>query len=189
MHHSRIAALLLGAWLAGTVMMLFFGAESFSLENDIHASIPAAASKAVPPATLRAIVHHVIGEENRSLFQSWELVQIPLGIVLTLVLFLGVRSRLMAALAFATLAIGFAAHIIITPDLTWLSRSMEAVPGVVDPRQRKQFWSLHTMYITLVVSQIVIGGVVAALLVRMRRRSQRKDDVDVSRNPARASLR
>src|SRR5712664_3319617 len=119
MHHGRLAAFLLGAWLAGSVLMLWMATQSLSVVDDAMSSPPGAAAKIIKTIgkdNARALLRYSAGEQNRFLFECWELVQMALGVALILVLMLGVKSRLLAGLTAGMLLLVIFAHFRVTAD-------------------------------------------------------------------------
>jgi len=173
MHHSRIAALLLGAWLAGTLFMSFVATRSLD-EVDIVLKAPG------PPAetmirmigydNARMLLRLMAGEENHYYVNTWEQIEIVLGVLLTAVLFLGVRNAGLGTLAAAMLVLALFSHFKITADLSWLGRSVAFVPWNVRSLLRDQYWKLTGIHQAIAVVKLLLGSIIAGLLFAVRRR-------------------
>jgi hypothetical protein len=183
MRYSRIAAMILGAWLGGSFLLIYLAANGFESAAAMLNAPPAQLTQtlqAIPPSSQRALLRYVAVEQNRLYFDVWESAQLVLGFALILVLFFGLESRLMSALTLGMMLVVSFQHLLISPELNWLGRSIEFIPWTVQSDPRDQFWRLHTLYIVLDVLQIALGGVVSILLItaQRRRRSRYQEDDD-----------
>ena len=161
--------------------MLFYGYQAFSLVPSLQKSPPPQIAKSLQilgPTRSHELVHHMIQEEKRSYFEDWELAELGLILALTVVLFLGVKSKLLTAFALAILVLAEFAHVKITPELGWVGSSIEFIPFGVESKQRDQFWNLHAIFIVLTCARLALGCTIGALLVKMHRsrRSGSKDE-------------
>ena len=173
MHHGRIASFLLGAWLAGSVLMLWIATQSLGVVDDAIGSPPSAAAKIIKTIgkdNARALLRYSAGEQNRFLFEGWELVQMALAVGLILVLILGLKSRLLAALTAGMLLLVLFAHFRVTADLAWLGKSIEFIPWAAESLERDQFWRQHAVYSAIEAGKLLLGAAVGVLLFTMRRR-------------------
>lgn len=176
MHHSRIAAFLLGAWLLGSLFLAFVATRNFRTVDAVLASPPPEASKMIQTLGrdhARQLLRYLAGEENRQYFDSWELAQILLGIVLIGFLLFGVEKRLLAGLAGAMLLLTVFEHLKITPDLIWLGRSINFLAPAAESQARGQFGKLHAIYGVIEVVKLLFALALAGLLFAMRRRQRR----------------
>src|SRR5260370_5105587 len=149
MHHGRLASFLLGAWLAGSVLMLWIATQSLSVVDDAIGSPPAAAAKIIKSLgkdNARALLRYSAGEQNRFLFEGWELAQMALAAGLILVLILGLKSRLLAGLTAGMLLLVLFAHFRVTADLAYLGKNIEFTPLAAESLERDQFWRQHAVY-------------------------------------------
>src|SRR5579864_548550 len=104
MHYSRISAFLLGAILAGSVFMAFVATGNFQTAAEIQKSPPPQAEKMIKQLgdeNARLLLRYQAGEENRLFFQTWEIVELFLGLFLAGLLFLMGNRRILAGLAAA----------------------------------------------------------------------------------------
>jgi hypothetical protein len=182
MHHTRIAAFLLGSLLLGSLFLVFVATRNFRAVDAVLGAPPPEASKMIQTlghSDARQLLRYLAGEENRSYFETWELTQIFLGLALTGVLLFGVENRLLASLAGAMLVLALFQHFKITPDMLWLGRSIDFVPPGAESQARDQFWKLHGIYSGIEVVKMLLALTVAGFLFPMRRRRVRQRiDID-----------
>jgi len=173
MHLSRIATLLLGAWLAGTLFMSFVATRSLDEVDDVLKSTAPPAEKIIQMIgydNARMLLRLMAGEENRYYDNTWEEVEIVLGVLLTAVLFLGVRNAWLGTISTVMLALVLFSHFRITSDLSWLGRSIAFVPWNVRSLLRDQYWKLNAIHQAIAVVKLLLGSVIAGLLFAVRRR-------------------
>src|SRR5271154_4713397 len=99
MRYSRVAALMMGAWLGASLLLIYLAANGLERTNALLAAPPvplALALQTVPPANQRAILRYAVVDQNRFYFEFWENSELAIGFLLIAVLFLGVDSRLMS---------------------------------------------------------------------------------------------
>jgi len=183
MRFSRVAAMIMGAWLGISFLSIYLAAGGFVHAAAILNAAPPQLTQtlqAVPQSSQRALLRYFELEQNRAYFDFWESTELVIGFLLILVLFFGLESRLMSALTLAMVLVVTFQHLLISPELNWLARGMEFVPWTAQSQPRDQFWRLHTMYMALEVLKIALGGVVSMLLItaQRRRRSRYQEDDD-----------
>ena len=122
----------------------------------------------------RQLLRYLAGEENRGFFEVWELAQLVLGTALSASLLLGVEKRLLAGLAGAMLALTLFQHLKITPELSWMGRSIDFLPAATESQARDQFWKLHGIYAGIEVAKMLLAVTIAGFLFPMRRRRLRQ---------------
>src|SRR5580704_5416116 len=171
MHSHRLAAFLAGCLILGSSFMIFVATQNFGTVDRVLAAPPQEAAQmfqTLGPDNARLLLRYLAGEENRLFFTSWELVEIALGAVLTAILLLGIRSRLLAGLAGAMLIIALFQHFRVTPEMIALGRLVD-FGGAAGSAAYSQFWRLHGLYGVLEVVKLVLLAVVAGLLLFGRR--------------------
>jgi hypothetical protein len=177
MHHLRIAAFLVGAWLLGSLFLAFVATRNFHAVDAVLNAPPSEASKMIQTLgheNARQLLRYLAGEENRSFFEAWEITQLILGIALTGFLLAGSEKRLLAGLAGALLTLTLFQHLKITPDLLWMGRSIDFLPGTAESQTRDQFWKLHGIYGGIEVFKMLLAVTIAAFLFPLRRRRLRQ---------------
>ena len=182
-HYSRIAALILGAWICGSLFMAFVATQNFERAKEVLSAPPPEVERIIQTVgseNSRLFLRHLVGEQNRSFFSSWELAQFAIGALLTGVLFIDANNRKLAAFSAAMLLMTAFAHFIMTPELIWLGRGIEFAPAGAMLRERDQFSKLHIMYGVMEAVKVLLGVVLAGLLFTMRRQHGRqKDQIDL----------
>src|SRR5713101_435194 len=98
MHH-RIAAFLLGAWILGSLFMMFVATQNFGTVDRVLASAPPTMIQAMGSEHARQLLRYMAGQENQLFFVTWEFAQIVLSATLAGLLLFGVGNRLLATLA------------------------------------------------------------------------------------------
>jgi len=173
MHHTRIAAFLLGALLLGSLFLAFVATRNFRAVDSVLNSPPPEASKMIQTLgheNARQLLRYLAGEENRGYFEVWELAQLALGTALTGFLLFGVENRLLAGLAGMMLILTLFQHFKITPDLLWMGRSIDFLPAAAESETHAQFWKLHGIYGGIEVVKMLLAVTIAGFLLPMRRR-------------------
>jgi hypothetical protein len=164
MHWYRIAAFLAGCLVLGSVFMIFVATQNFQTVDRVLAAPPHQAAQmfqTLGTENARLLLRYLAGEENRLFFTSWELTQIALGLVLTVVL-------LLAGLAGAMLILALFQHFRVTPEMIALGRVID-FGGGAGSAAYSQFWRLHGLYGALEVVKLGLTIVVAAVLLFGRR--------------------
>jgi hypothetical protein len=173
MHYRRIVCLILGLWLGGGLVMAWFGARSFSTpDRIINQSNPGFALQTKPlgPATTRAVLHHAVAEQNRWLFQSWENMQLVIGVFFFSYLLFGtMEGKFTLLLALVMLVITAVQRIGISNALGLLGSSLDYLPAETLPTERAKFWLLHSTYIGLELAKLGLGVIVCTLVLRRSR--------------------
>jgi hypothetical protein len=182
MPYPRIAAFLLGSWLVGSLFLAFAATRNFRTVDTVLNSPPPAASKMIQTLgheNARQLLRYLAGEENRGYFEAWELAQIAIGIALVGLLLLGFDKRLPAGLAGAMLALTLLQHFKITPEMLWMGRSIDFLPGTTQSELRQEFWKLHGIYSVIEVVKMLGTVTLAGFLFTLHRRRLRQPvDVD-----------
>ena len=177
MHFRRLAAFLLGAWLAGCLFMDMVATQNFrSVDRLLAAPSPQLAERVQAMGghdAARMLLRHQVAEQNRWYFETWEQVQIALGAALFLVLVFGaVADRWMLFFTLLMLILVLVGHFFLTPVITRLGRSIDFVPPGTSSPDRARFWLLHGSYSAGELVKLGAGIVLAVLLIRRRRRPQ-----------------
>jgi hypothetical protein len=177
MHFRRFAAFLLGAWLAGCLFMDMVATQNFrSVDRLLAAPSPQLAERVHGMGghdAVRVLLRHQVAEQNRWYFETWEQIQMALGVALFLVLlFRAGRDRWMLFFTLLMLALVLIAHFFLTPEITRLGRAIDFVPPSTSSPDRARFWLLHGSYSASELIKLGAGIVLGVLLVRRRRSAQ-----------------
>ncbi len=172
MHFHRLAALLLGAWLGGSVFMDMVATQNFQSVDRLLTAPPMQVAERVQALgghdAARVFLRYQVSEQNRWYFQVWERVQIALGAALLLVLAFGAGPKRLALLIMVLmLAMVIVMHFFLTPEITRLGRTFDFAPAA----DRTRFWTLHGMYSAGELIKLGLGIVLAVrLLLRTKTR-------------------
>jgi hypothetical protein len=164
---KSFAALLLGAWLTGSIVMAFVATQNFhTVDHILSQPTPQAVTplSALPHDTMRMLLRHLSSELNRLYFLAWGVAQIVLGIALMITLLIMGR-RVDAALAAAMLVLANVQLLWMTPQITEIGRALDFVPRNPLPPSAApmmaQFWRLHAAFTGSDLVVMALGLVVA----------------------------
>ena len=164
---SRVALVLIGAWLTGTVCVSVVATQNFytvdrMLTDRANATFSATADNLGQPRT-RDLLRFLSSELNRLYFRLWNVVQLMIGgVTLWLVWEPKTNARWLVAAMFASTVVVAA----LTPEIVSLGRSLDFVARDPAPPGMSRFWMLHAAYTSLEMIKLTIGFVAAILLVR-----------------------
>jgi hypothetical protein len=185
MHFRRFACLLLGAWLAGILMMATIATQNFrTVDRILLDPHPGAAEelKTIGHNRARMLLRWEAGEQNRRMFEIWETAQLAMAMAVFFVLLFGsTEGKYSLSLALLLLAVVLAQRFLMTPMMVSLGRIIDFIPANVRSPERVKFQVLHLGYAGLESFKFLMGILLAGkLLVRSRRKSgQAAGDIDV----------
>jgi len=160
--------------------MAWIAIESFrSVDRLLSAPGPVAAIqiKALGPGGARALLRYQAAEQNRSFFQTWEFLQLILGVgFFSFLLFGSTEGKFSLLLLLLMLLIVAAQCLFMTPELAWLGRTFDFIPADVPSVERNRFWMLHSIYTGSEILKWGLGLVLGALLIFRRDRRSRSMD-------------
>jgi hypothetical protein len=164
---------LLGAWIAGTLIVGAVATQNLRTVDHLLANPRAALSGAIAPLgheQARAVLRHLASELNRRSFTTWSFVQLALGTLVVLgALALKPIDRTGAGAAMAILVVT-----IVLAALNWsivpLGRGLDFLPRDPPIPAMTRFWRLHMAYTSLDAVKLILCG---WLLARWARRSVR----------------
>ncbi|HYL38069.1 MAG TPA: hypothetical protein VEV17_19285 [Bryobacteraceae bacterium] len=163
MHSARTAAFLLGAWIMGSLFMIFVATQNFATADRLASS---------GNETARALLRAMAGQENQLFFVNWERAQLLLALALTGFLLFGMATRLLASLSGVLVILGAYQHFQVTPQMIALTAQLNAAAPA------NQFARLHAIYGVLEVVKLLIALALALLVLpRWRRRAPAQIDV------------
>ncbi len=184
MHPHRIAAFLAGCWILGSLFMMFVATQNFSAVDRVLASPDAAAAPLVQTLgneNSRVLLRQLVADENAFYFESWELAEIVLGMLLAGILLFGARQQVLAGLAVGMVALAVFQHFRVTPEMIAMARSLEPASS------RADFGRLHALYGILEIVKLGLAvAIAAAILPAWRKRSSRSTAPDPARLHAQA---
>ena len=174
MHTRRLAAIIMGAWLAGMVLMLVLPARNLASVDELLRT-PSLKAQGIlekaEEANARPLLTHYAAELNRWLVRNWEWVQLGLGVALSLCLLLGVEGkRFTVVLCLLMLAIVAFLHWFLTPEMEELAEAVDFVPPGTASVARDRWRSLQGGYSTAEGIKLILGLLLAGGLLSRRRR-------------------
>jgi hypothetical protein len=169
MHFRRFAALLLGAWLGGCLLMDMVATQNFRAVDRLLAAPSLDAAERIRALGghegARIFLRYEAAEENRWYFENWERIQIGLGLALFFVLLFGsFPDNLTLALVLVMFAIVMVMRFFITPEITRLGRMIDFVPPGTPSGERTRFWMFHGAYSGSELVKLGLGVWLAARL-------------------------
>jgi hypothetical protein len=169
MHFRRLACLLLGIWFGGAV------AVAIDASYGHRALAPGSLEQinAMGQEGTREFLVYAAAEQTRSLRETWDSVQVGLGIALLFVLLFGSREgKFGLSLALALLVLALLDRFVLTPQLAALAASGAG------PADRTGFLMLEGGYMALEVAKWVAGmGLAAHMTLRRQHSSNHKAQV------------
>ncbi len=162
--------------------MAYVATRSFRTVETTLQNAPAAAIKMMSnlggKEEARVLLRHQVAEQNRQLFAAWEKGQILIGLALVGLLVFGMPNRWLPwMLSVLMLAMVIFTKYALTPEITFLGRSLDFMPANQALDQRGKFAALHQMYGAIEVVKLLVGCILAVYLFvfRIRRRRDRRD--------------
>jgi hypothetical protein len=169
MHTRRLGAFLIGAWLLGTLLVMFTTSQSYRNVDRFLTSPPPQASTAVDNVgseLMRQILRFQASEHNRHVKETWEMMQLGLGAALLATSFLtSHRSRVVFICAALMIAMVLTMYLYFTPVMNALARSFDLLPLTAAVREREDFSHYAVWYRVFEVLKTMLALVVAARLL------------------------
>ena len=187
MNTQRLACILLGAWLSGSLFMAAVAVGNFRIADRILMS-PASpgVSKAIETlgaVDARYLLRHQVGEINRTFFEFWGLSQLALGLLLfCLLLFATSASKKTLGVALAMLLLVLVNQFAVLPSIIGLGRAVDFADSTKFPSQRKQLAAMHTVYSSFeglkMLTGLGLGGLLIFSRTDRKRRGRRSTDLN-----------
>jgi hypothetical protein len=173
MHYRRIVCLILGLWMGGGLVLAWFGARSFqTVDRLMNQSNPGFALQTKPlgPTVTRTMLRYAVAEQNRWLFQSWEDMQIVIGVFFFgYLLFGSMEGKITLLLALLMVVLVAVQRIGLSPALSALGGSLDYLSPETRAIERAKFWMLHGAYIGMELAKLGLGIIVCVLVLRPSR--------------------
>ena len=118
-----------------------------------------AQTKPLGPVVTRQVLRYVVAEQNRWLFQNWEILQILLGLLFFSYLLFGTtEGKFTLAVSLAMVLVTLIQRLGISPELGVVGRSMDYVPAEFVAQEHAKFWLLHNAYLGMEVLKYGLGA-------------------------------
>ncbi len=157
MRHRTGIALLLGAWLAGTLFMWAVATQNFRLVNRLLASPSPQITSRLAPSDTRLLMRYQASEVNRLFFDRWGWVQVCLGVILLSLVYRATPDRPLRLLVLLMLLAAAAAQFYVVPETIRLGRLLDFAQRTPPPPEAAPFWRLHTAYTVLDMLKFLLG--------------------------------
>lgn len=173
MHTRRFVAFLLGVWLGGMALVAYISNGNSSTTQQIVESSGEAARRHLEMSGREnsiPLLRHNTAEINRSMVQSWEWMQLALGLAVLGTLPFALRLKWGHLIAAALmLLIVIAQRTLLTPEMIGVGRLLDFVSlGAQEQlaKQRNTLSTLQMLYRAMEIAKGLIGlGLTGALLV------------------------
>ena len=181
MHSTRIATFFLGAWIGCCVFMDLLALENLRLASGVLNS-------AIPPAVeiiqkssreeLGLLLRYFAAEEYRYYFSIWELIQIPIALLLAGVLYFAAEKRPLPQILCGLMLALVLFQSAINPEWAYRGREADFPPGSQTLGTQARVWALTEVWIGAESAKLLIGALLASYMFtyKSRRRSRRVAD-------------
>jgi general stress protein CsbA len=181
MHSTRIATFLLGAWISCCVFMDLMALENLRLASGVLNS-------AIPPAVviiqkssreeLGLLLRYFAAEQYRYYFSTWELIQIPVALLLAGVLYIAAEKRRLPQILCGLMLALVLFQLAINPEWAYRGREADFPPGSQTLGTQARVWALTEVWIGAESSKLLIGALLVSYLFtyKSRRRARRASD-------------
>ncbi len=153
--------------------MAWYGAYSFaSVPGAINGGNPAFAVQTRPlgRAATQSVLRYEIAEQNQRLFQSWEYIQLVLGVFFFSYLLFGtMETKVSLALALTLVVLTALERFGLSPVLGAMGKTLDYLPADVAAGERARFWLLHSAYVGLEALKLAVAVILLAVILRRRR--------------------
>jgi hypothetical protein len=159
---SNFTCWLLGGWIAGSLFMILVATQNFRSVDRLLAA-PAGAAPQIERMgrdEARTFLRYQVSEQNRWYFETWEKIQLALG--LALLALTSRQGRLSVALAAAMLVLLLAQRFWITPEIVRIGRLIDFARQAPE---RQTFWMFHGAYSAVELSKLALGFLLSGRLV------------------------
>src|ERR1017187_4473349 len=171
MRSRRIACLLLGLWMGAGLWTLWMAADNAASAERLLLRPSAGASaylKTLGHVPLGPLARYLAAEQNRSLLETWGMVQIALSAVFFFFLLFGTRlGKFPLALALLLLLIAIGQRVIVNPGMDMVGRAMDFADNP-SHRVRLAHDVLDYGYSMAEVAKWLLAAVVGAFLTWQR---------------------
>jgi uncharacterized membrane protein YphA (DoxX/SURF4 family) len=178
MHTRRLAAFLLGMWLGGSVLVVWFQFYNLRFASGllVTPSEPALQiTKKLPDTEFRLMLHYYAAEQNRRYVYLWEEAEMVLALVLGACLFMGTQKRILPlVLCGLMLMVVVVQHTGVTPELAYRGRLADFPPGNNITGIVLRVYALEQVYVWVESVKLLVGVVLASYLFVFRAHRSRK---------------
>jgi hypothetical protein len=172
-----LACWLVGAWIAGSLFMIMVATQNFR-SVDRLLSAPGGAGTQVEQMgrdAARTFLRYQVSEQNRWYFETWEKIQLALGLALAAA---AMRlGKIPIGLAVAMFGLLLVERFYITPEIVRLGRLIDFLPQAASSPERDTFWRFHGAYSGVELLKLALGFFLSGRLIFWRDSIGHKVDV------------
>lgn len=153
---------LLGAWIAGSLFLILVATQNFR-SVDRLLSAPAGATSQIEKMgheEARTFLRYQVSEQNRWYFETWEKIQLALGLALLAVTLR--QGRIASAMAAVMFALLLTQRFWITPEIVRIGRVIDFAPQAPE---RGIFWMFHGVYSAVELAKLALGFLLSGRLI------------------------
>lgn len=176
--------MLLGMWLAGSLLMTWVALDSFNAAPRllaVHSPEFALRLKSLGRDEARMLLAYPVRQQAGWWLEQWGDCEIAIGAFFFVFLLLGTREgKITLAVALVPLAVAIFQRTFMTPQLLYLGGMLDFVSPNLLVSERGQLSAVRVGFLLVEALELASGGVLAIFLIgRQHRRSGlTKDDVD-----------
>jgi hypothetical protein len=184
MHARRFACMLLGFWLAGSIVMTFIAADSANSAGRLLLDHGPAANlriKTMGQEEARIILAYPVRQQVRWWLEEWENLELALGAFFFLFLLFGTsEGKLALSVTLGIYAIVLFERFFTLPQMLYLGAQMDFVPlNVVIPERNESIAVQNAFTGVEIFKSLAILGLGVYLVARTRRSNHSWDHIDV----------
>ncbi len=176
--------MLLGFWLAGSIVMTFIAADSANSAGRLLRDHGPAASlhiQSMGREEARIMLAYPVRQQARWWLEEWENLELALGALFFLFLLFGTREgKLVLSVTLGIYAIVLFERFLTLPQMLYLGSQMDFVPSNVVTPERNQLIAVQKLFTGVEIFKAL--GILALgvyMIARTRRSSHAWDEVDM----------
>jgi len=180
----RFACMLLGFWLAGSIVMTFVAADSANSASRLlldHGPAAGIHIKSMGQEEARIMLAYPVRQQARWWLEEWENLELALGACFFLFLLFGTREgKLALSVTLGIYAIVLFERFVTLPQMLYLGAQMDFVPVNVVTPDRNELTAVQNAFTGVeIVKALVILGLGVYMIAHTRRSSHSWDQVDM----------
>jgi hypothetical protein len=180
MHARRFSCMLLGIWLAGSILMTFIAADSANTAGRILRDHSAGASiriKSMGEDEARIMLGYPARQQARWWHEEWENVELALGAGFFFFLLFGTREgKLVLFFTLGIYAVVLFQRFFTLPQMLYLGGQMDFVPENVFIPERNQLTAVQTAFTGLEMFKVLLQLALGVYLIARSRRSSHSNE-------------
>jgi len=184
MHARRLACMLLGFWLAGSILMTFIAADSANSADRLLLDHGAAASeriKEMGQEEARMMLAYPVRQQARWWLEEWANLELILGALFFLFMLFGTKEgKITLSFTLGICAIVLFQRFFTLPQLLYLGSVMDFVPANVVMPERNQLLVSQNVFTGVdIFKDLVMLGMAAYFIARTPRSSHSGNQVNL----------